>query len=117
MRNMVHYQSYCLKYPNQLNISQYTLRRVCFPNDWPSDPLWINNSIVQDYHIRTLLQTKRNDYEIEIQKPKSILKPEYISCSSNHNTSKILYGGVKTVSPSEMKVFHYRNTIRKKTRQ
>ena len=29
----------------QTNISQYTLHRVCFPNNWPNDPLWIINSI------------------------------------------------------------------------
>ena len=52
------------------DISQYTIRRVCFPDDWPSDPLWIKDNIVRDYHIRTLLQTKRNNNKIELQKPK-----------------------------------------------
>ena len=98
---------------SQPNISQYTLHRVCFPDNWPSDPLWINNSIVQDYHIRTLLQTKRIDDEIEMQKPKSILKPEYIAIADNHDLSELLYGTVKIVSPSQAKIYHYRNTERK----
>ena len=102
-----------LSHISQPNISQYTLRRVCFPDNWPSNPLWINNSIVQDYHIRTLLQTKRNNDDVEFQKPKSILKPEYISIAENHDESDLLYGTAKIVSPSETKIFHYRNTERK----
>ena len=97
----------------QPNISQYTLRRVCFPDDWISDPQSIYNiSMAHKYHIRTLLKTKRNDDNSEIQKPKSILKPEYISVAGNHNGSKKLYGGATFVSPSQAKVFHYRNTNR-----
>ena len=99
---------------SQPNISQYTLRRVCFPDNWPSDPLWINNSIVQDYHIRTLLQTKRDDDEIEMQRPKSILKPEDIAIADNHDRSEVLYGTVNIVSRNQTKIYHYRNTERKK---
>ena len=90
------------------NISQYTLHRVCFPDEWPSDSMWINNITVQDYHIRTLLQTTRN-YG---QRPKSILKPEYIDIAQNHELSDRLYGTVKIVSPNQTKIFHYRNTDR-----
>ena len=99
---------------SQLNISQYALHRVCFPDDWPSDPMWIDHYTAREYHIRTLLQTIRNDDEIEIQIFKSILKPEYITFASNHVGSKSLYGGCEIISPSQTKVFHYRNTIRKK---
>ena len=93
---------------SQPNISQYTLHRVCFPDEWPSDSMWINNITVQDYHIRTLLQTTRN-YG---QRPKSILKPEYIDIAQNHELSDRLYGTVKIVSPNQTKIFHYRNTDR-----
>ena len=94
----------------QPNISQYTISRVCFPDDWPSRIG--RNNIIQDYHIRTILHTKRRDDKIQLQKPKSILKPEYISVAENHNLSQALYGGAKTVSPSQIKIFHYRNTDR-----
>ena len=56
------------------------------------------------------MQTKRHDDEIELQKPKSIFKPEYISIAENHHRSERLYGGVQIVSPSQTK---YRNTDRK----
>ena len=91
------------------DISQYRLSRVCFQDNWPSDPLWINNKKAQDYHIRTLLQTKRSEF----QKPKSILKLEYIAIADNHYDSERLYGTVqKNVSPSQTKIYHYRNTER-----
>ena len=93
------------------DISQYTLHRVCFPDNWPSDPIWINDKTAQDYHIRTLLQTERNEF----QKPKSILKPEYITIADNHYDSERLYGIVQIVSPSQAKIYHYRNTAMNQT--
>ena len=91
------------------DISQYTLHRVCFPGNWPSDPMWINNKTAQDYHIRTLLQTERNEF----QPPKLILRPKDIAIADNHYRSKRLYGtGKRIVSPSQTKIYHYRNTER-----
>ena len=90
------------------DISQYTLHRVCFPDNWPSDPIWINDKIAQDYHIRTLLQTERD----EVQKHKSILKPEYMTIADNHYKSERLYETEQMVSPNETMICHYRNSER-----
>ena len=89
------------------DISQYTLHRVCFPDNWPNDPIWINVKIAQ-YHIRTLLQTERD----EVQKHKSILKPEYMAIADNHYKSERLYKTEQMVSPNETMICHHINSER-----
>ena len=94
----------------------YIFQCVFFRTAWPSDTTFLNNSIVKQYNIQTLLKTHR-EREIwpHMSRSKMILAPEYVNVSGIHFVHSFSTLGIsaKHVPASDAMMFHYRKNLGK----